>query len=193
MLSKDRNYIVSGLERSGTSMMMQILEAGGIPVAYDKSRKPDESNPRGYYELAGGKIIDKLRKHEFPLDKYLGKFIKITTYGIQFLPGGKYTIIYMERDTREILESSDKMAGKEVPKTWTNEKKRMMYALEGLNRKIKHEMVDRMDIRFLLLNYNNILEWPRGNMEMIVDFLELPDDGIDSMVNVIDEGLYRSR
>jgi len=56
-LNSDVNYIVSGLERSGTSMLMQILEASGTPMAIDtKSRPPDDNNPKGYFELEGGKI-----------------------------------------------------------------------------------------------------------------------------------------
>ncbi len=94
MLNKNTNYIVSGLERSGTSMLMQILKAGNLPIAFDNSRPADENNPKGYYELEGGKIINKLMNKSFPLDSYKGKFIKITAYGLKFLPPGKYKIIY---------------------------------------------------------------------------------------------------
>ena len=56
VLDENINYIVSGIERSGTSMLMQILYSGGVPVAFDKNtRPPDENNPKGYYELEGGK------------------------------------------------------------------------------------------------------------------------------------------
>jgi hypothetical protein len=60
MLNNEINYSVSGLERSGTSLMMQMLHKGGLPVAFDDSRAADENNPRGYYELEGGKIINCL-------------------------------------------------------------------------------------------------------------------------------------
>jgi len=70
-LNKNVNYIVSGLERSGTSLMMQILKASGIPVAYDETRKKDKNNPKGYFELEDGKIIDKLKNHIFPFDDYI--------------------------------------------------------------------------------------------------------------------------
>ena len=76
-LDENINYIVSGLERSGTSMLMQILLAGGVPVFFDRSRPIDENNPKGYYELEGGKIINKLMDGTFPLHEYKGKFIKI--------------------------------------------------------------------------------------------------------------------
>ena len=65
-LDDDVNYIASGLERSGTSMLMQILYAGEVPIAFDDTtRPPDESNPRGYFELAGGKIINKPKLFPF--------------------------------------------------------------------------------------------------------------------------------
>ena len=75
-LDRDVNYVVSGLERSGTSMLMQILKAGELPVSFDKSRKPDDNNPKGYYELEGGKIINKLMEGSFPIGDFKGKVIK---------------------------------------------------------------------------------------------------------------------
>ena len=110
-LDKDFNYIVSGLERSGTSMIMQILNAGCIPTSFDLTRPADNNNPKGYYELEGGKIINRLMKSSFPMDKYKGRFIKITAFGLQFIPTGNYKIIYSERDIEEILDSMEKMIG----------------------------------------------------------------------------------
>ena len=75
-LDNDINYIVSGLERSGTSMLMQILNAAEMPIGSDDKRPPDQSNPKGYYELEGGKIINKLIDGTLSLDKFKGKFIK---------------------------------------------------------------------------------------------------------------------
>lgn len=60
MLNNEINYIVSGLECSGTSLMMQVLRKGGLPVTYDDWRVADENNPCGYYELEGGKLINRL-------------------------------------------------------------------------------------------------------------------------------------
>ena len=67
-LDSSINYIASGIERSGTSLLMQILQAGGLPMAFDMaSRPPDDNNPRGYFELEGGKIISRLMNGTFPL------------------------------------------------------------------------------------------------------------------------------
>ena len=85
---------------------MQILEAGGLPMAFDTdSRPPNDNNPRGYFELEGGKIISRLMKNTFPLADYRGRFIKITAFGLKFLPPGKYRVIYTERNIEEVLLS----------------------------------------------------------------------------------------
>ena len=110
-LDSDVNFIVSGLERSGTSMLMQILEAGGVPMAFDTaSRPPDDNNPKGYFELEGGKVINKLIDNTFTLTDYQGQFIKITAYGLKFLPPGNYKVVYSQRNIDEILDSMEKMA-----------------------------------------------------------------------------------
>ena len=105
------NYIASGLERSGTSLLMQILRAGGVSMAFDtESRPPDDNNLRGYFELEGGKIISRLMNGTLPFADYRGRFIKITAFGLKYLPPGKYRVIYTERNIEEVLDSMEKMA-----------------------------------------------------------------------------------
>ena len=187
-LNKNINYIVSGLERSGTSMLMQILHAGGVPVSFDDSRLSDRSNPKGYYELAGGKIINKLMDGTFPLEDYRGKSVKITAYGLKYLPKGNYRIIYSERNIEEILDSMEKMAGiKDKNREETRE------AFIKLNLMIKKQITSRDDMEVLLVNYNKILSNPREDIKKIQEFLGLPEDVIDKMIKVVDDKLYRQR
>ncbi len=187
-LNKNINYIVSGLERSGTSMLMQILHAGGVPVSFDDSRLSDQSNPKGYYELAGGKIINKLMDGTFPLEDYKGKSVKITAYGLKYLPKGNYRIIYSERNIEEILDSMEKMAGiKDKNREETRE------AFIKLNRMIKKQITSRDDMEVLLVNYNKILSNPREDIKKIQEFLGLPENVIDKMIKVVDDKLYRQR
>ena len=187
-LDENTNYIVSGLERSGTSMLMQILNAGGLPIGFDESRPLDNNNPKGYYELEGGKIINKLVDGLFPLDKYKGKFIKITSYGLKFLPPGKYKIIYSERNIEEILDSMEKMIGeKDGDREITKE---VFSKLNNITKKIIQE---RKDIDILIVNYNNILLDPKNNLKKIIDFLGLSEDVLNKMVEAIDKKLYRQR
>jgi len=185
-LDKNTNYIVSGLERSGTSMLMQILNAGGIPIAYDNSRAADEFNPKGYFELEGGKIINKIINKSFPIEKYKGKFIKITSYGLKFLPKGRYKIIYSERDFDEIVDSMQRMIGK-TDENRDESKKNLI----KLNNVIKKQLQKEKEIEVLFVNYNNILTNPKDNIKNILDFLNLSYVNLDKMTKAIDISLYQ--
>ncbi len=187
-LDNDTNYIVSGLERSGTSMLMQIINAGGIPISFDKSRKPDDNNPKGYFELEGGKIINKLMESIFPLDLYKGEFIKITAYGLKYLPEGKYKIIYSERNIDEILDSMEKMTGEK-----DKDRSKNKDSFEKLDKIIKQKIISREDIEVLFLNYNEIIKEQEKNIKKIMSFLKINDLDVEEMMSVIDSGLYRHR
>ena len=187
-LENSINYIVSGLERSGTSMMMQILRAVDVPVAFDDLRLPDENNPRGYFELNGGKIINKLMTGTFSLDQYKGFFIKITAYGLLYLPPGKYKIIYMERNLEEIFDSMQKMSAViDIDSEKTKE------SFVKLNKKVKHEIQQRQDIEVLFVNFNEILLSPIDPIKSICEFIPLPLTDLKKMVDAIDLRLYRQR
>jgi hypothetical protein len=187
-LDNNINYIVSGIERSGTSMLMQILHAGGVPIASDRSRPPNHHNPKGYYELEGGKIINRLIDGTFPLEKFKGKFIKITAYGLKYLPLGNYKIIYSERNIEEILDSMEKMAGiKDESRAKTRD------AFMKLNRIMKRKVMEREDTDVLFLNYNEILSDPKTHVKCIPEFLDLPEADLESMIQTVDKKLYRQR
>jgi len=187
-LDENINYIVSGLERSGTSMMMQILRSGGLPTAFDDSRKPDVNNPKGYYELEGGKIINKLMEKSFPMEEYEGRFIKITAFGLSFLPQGSYKIIYMERNLDEILDSMERMA-----KISDETREETKESFKKLNEKIKNDIKYRDDVDVLFVNYNEMLEIPEENVKRVCNFLNLYDAAVNAMAGVIDTRLYRQR
>ncbi len=187
-LRKDTNYIVSGLERSGTSMLMQILNSAELPCEFDSSRRADKNNPKGYYELEGGKIINKLIDKSFPLKNYKSKFIKITAYGIKFLPPGRYNIIYTERNIEEILDSMEKMA-----KLSDKNRKDTKIAFLHLNKMIKKKIESREDVNCLFVNYNDILKNPLHNIKKIQDHLNISDEKINDMQAVVDKRLYRNR
>ena len=188
ILDQNVNYIISGLERSGTSMLMQILRAGDIPISHDNTRPADESNPKGYYELAGGKIINKLMAGSFPIKNHKGKFIKVTSFGLKYLPPGKYKIIYSERNIEEILDSMEKMIGEKDP---NREDTKISFV--KLNNMIKDYLQNREDIDILFINYNNILSNPKENISKILKFLCAPESLLDKMIETVDKKLYRQR
>jgi hypothetical protein len=188
-LDKNVNYIVSGLERSGTSMLMQILDSGGIPSEFDQdSRPPDDDNPRGYFELEGGKIINKLMNKEFSFESYKGRFIKITAYGLKFLPEGDYKIIYSQRNIEEILDSMEKMA-----KIQDENREDTRIVFTKLNDMIMSQIKERKDIDVLFVSYNEIVTNPKENVTKIFNFLDSSEFDLESMIAAVDQSLYRKR
>ncbi len=106
-LSPDEIVIVSGLPRSGTSMMMQMLGAGGVEPLTDDARAADASNPRGYYEYAAVKSI--AHDHAW-IGQARGRAVKIVAPLLPRLPlGHRYRIIFMERDLRDVIQSQHTM------------------------------------------------------------------------------------
>ena len=188
-LEENTNYIVSGLERSGTSLVMQILQAGGVSCAFDTaSRPPDDNNPRGYFELEGGKIISRLRDGTLPLADYRGRFIKITAYGLKFLPPGDYRVVYTERNIEEVLDSMEVMTGQRDP-----DRAETRASFVKLNEMIKGLIGGRKDVKILFVNYNAIVKDPAAEVRRMAEFIGLP--GIDerAMAAAVDARLYRKR
>jgi hypothetical protein len=168
---------------------MQILRAGGVPVAFDtESRPPDENNPRGYFELEGGKIINRLMNGSFPLADYKGQFIKITAYGLKFLPPGNYRIIYTERNIEEVLDSMEKMA-----RIQDQQRADTKATFVKLNDLVKSLISQRKDTAVLWVNYNQMVKDPQTEVQKICRFLDWPESELAPMVGVIDEKLYRKR
>lgn len=183
------NYIVSGLERSGTSLIMQLLRAGGVPCAFDPASRPaDDNNPRGYFELEGGKVISRLRDGVFPLAEYRGRFIKITAYGMKFLPPGTYRVIYTERNIEEVLDSMEKMA-----KIRDTDREGTKAAFVKLNEMIKAQLAGRADAELLLVNYNAIVADAAPEIRRIAEFVGAPGIDEKAMASAVDEKLHRNR
>ena len=178
------NYIVSGIERSGTSMMMQILHKGGAPVAFNNTRTPDHHNPKGYYELEGGKIIKSLMEGSFPFDEYEDTMIKVTAYGLKFLPERAYKIIYMKRNLDEVLDSMEKMSGKV-----DREKEKPLF--EKLNEFSFNLMEKRDDIEYIIVNYREVIEDPLKEVTKVNQFLDGMLD-VRSAAAAVDPSLYRN-
>lgn len=177
--------IVSGLERSGTALMMQILEAGGVSIAFDGSRPADYHNPKGYYELAGGKIIRRLMEGKYDLSKYDGMFIKITAFGLNYLPEGSYGIIYMVRDIEEVLSSIEKMDD-------SLNKDKIRPLLEKLNAFTIDLINRRSDIAYCIINYKDLLTNPKTEVVKVANFVGRGFN-VGAAVRVIDPNLYRNR
>src|SRR5262245_20267166 len=99
--------VVSGLPRSGTSLMMQMLDRGGIPAVTDRLRAADEDNPRGYYEF---EAVKRTKQDASWLPAARGRAVKLVSSLLYDLPNSEaYRVLFMQRDMDEVLESQEKM------------------------------------------------------------------------------------
>ncbi len=184
--------IVSGLPRSGTSMMMKMLDSGNMPLLTDEIRKADEDNPKGYYEY---EKVKKLEDDNSWLGLARGKTIKIVSpilYHLKLDSGYMYKIIFMLRDLDEILASQKKMA----ERLNTDEEKIRDNILKNEYsshlEEIENWMEQQENIDLLPVQYRDVLENPLAVAEGIHDFLGTSLD-IQKMASVVDSSLYRQR
>jgi hypothetical protein len=184
--------VVSGLPRSGTSMAMKMLEAGGVPLLTDEIRRADESNPRGYFEFERVKQLDKHGDLSW-LPQARGKAVKIISMLLTWLPETyDYRVIFMQRNLDEVVASQDQMLVRrgEFGDATVNDVTRRDYAqhLENVNRFISN----RKCFRSLPINYADAIEHPAAEARRISEFL---GGGLDvaRMAAVADRALYRNR
>ena len=181
-------FIVSGLPRSGTSLMMQMLEAGGMPVLTDHIRKPDQSNPKGYYELEKVKMLSTDTSW---LDQAEGKAIKVVSLLLYNLPDTyQYKIIFMERDINEVLSSQKEMLKHRDEETGPVDVN-MHSFFESHLIKLREWLKTREDMDVLYCNYNETIKKPAEAANRIAGFLSPANLDPDKMISVIDKSLYR--
>jgi hypothetical protein len=180
--------IVSGLPRSGTSLMMQMLAGGGLEVVTDRVRTPDTDNPRGYYEF---ERVKKIKEDSSWLPGARGKAVKMVSQLLYHLPSDeKYRIIFMERDLDEMLISQEKMLERlGRPAAPRDEMKRSF--LVHLGR--LHDWLGRQkNIEAVRVSYNDLVERPEPQARRVAAFLEGKVDP-EKMAESVDPSLYRNR
>lgn len=184
--------LVSGLPRSGTSMLMQMLEKGGMPVVTDKIRTPDEDNPKGYHEFERIKELDKTSDKSW-LKQYRGQVIKTISFLLQDLPLDlNYQVIFMRRNIEEVLRSQNKMLersgtiGTVVP----DEKMRQNY--EFHLKKVYYRLDHIPNFQGLYLDYSAVVADPLDAARRISGFLGRGLD-VQAMASAVEAGLYRNR
>ncbi len=189
MPAADAIIVVSGLPRSGTSMMMSMLEAGGIPLVTDGERSADEDNPRGYFEL---EQVKRLEHDQSWLAGCEGKAVKIISRLLLHLPADRrYQVLFMRRSIDEILASQRKMLERrgEYDTTSDAEMKAMFFAhleevMEGLD--------CRSELSVRYVNYGRVLADPAAELEKIAALLG-PGFHPERAKDRIDARLYRNR
>ena len=182
--------VVSGLPRSGTSMLMQMLEAGGMQIFTDNARLADEDNPKGYYEL---EPVKHLEEDASFLDKVQGRACKIISERLKHLPAQyDYRVIFIRRKMEEILASQKQMLmrrGEHVDRIGDQ-------ALGGIFQrhlaKIEHWLAQQPNCDVLYINYNELVNDPAEGIKKINRFLDDSLD-LDRMAEAVDKTLYRQR
>lgn len=183
--------IVSGLPRSGTSMMMKMLEAGGIPPITDEQREADEDNPKGYYEFERVKAMDK--GDTAWIAEGRGKVVKVISALLKYLPPGEqYRVVFVRRNMSEILASQRKMLIRrgENPDKMDDEQMAMLF--EKHLKQVDEWLKSQPNFRVLYVHYSDILAEPQPHINELNRFLGGNLDTV-AMAAAVDPGLYRNR
>ncbi len=183
--------IVSGLPRSGTSMMMKVLEAGGLPVMIDGLRTADPDNPEGYYEFERVKELDK-GDTAWVADAQ-GKVVKVISALLEYLPPDhQYRVIFMHRNIEEVLNSQRKMLARRGEGVDAVNDAEMADLFAKHLVKVQGWLRAQPNFAVLDVDYNDMMQSPESYIRTINQFI---DNALDeqAMAKMINPTLYRNR
>ena len=182
-------YVVSGLPRSGTSMMMRMLAAGGLPLLQDGRREADSDNPRGYFELEAvkGSAVDASWVAAAP-----GKVVKVISYLLRSLPSHhQYRVVFMRRTLDQVVRSQRVMLERLAqPLPQADDEARRALAEHVVD--VETFLDGAPHIRRLGIAYERVLAEPRLQAQRIAGFLQVGLD-VDAMAAAVEPGLRRQR
>lgn len=183
--------VVSGLPRSGTSMMMKMLEAGGIIPLTDKIRAADADNLKGYYEW---ERVKKLPEGDTEwLAQAQGGAVKVISALVKFLPPTySYNIVFMRREINEIMASQRQMLLRRGETGNMGDDKEMTALFQKHLQDTMTWLAGQPNMNVLYIHYNDALSNPTAVVNEVNSFLARPLD-TKAMINVVDEQLYRQR
>jgi len=182
--------VVSGLPRSGTSLMMQMLAAGGLPVLSDGLRSPDEDNPRGYFEL---EAVKHTTQDASWLRDAPGRAVKIIHVLLKDLPAAQsYQVIFMRRSIDEVLRSQRVMIERRARPSLSIAGDRL--AETFLRQLVQvHAWLDTQpNIRTIEVEYHACVREPLAVATQVQSFLGCKLN-LDAMAGVVEPGLHRQR
>ena len=189
-MNADEIAVVSGLPRSGTSMMMKMLEAGGLALLTDGQREADEDNLGGYYEL---EQVKKVAQDSSWLEEAKGRAVKVISRLLYDLPKTyNYRVIFMLRNLDEVLASQQQMLqrrGRADGGVGDEELKRLFQ--KHLD-EISKWLGQQANFAVLYLSYNEVLSQPGPKAQEVARFLGGELDAV-RMSGVVDQRLYRQR
>jgi hypothetical protein len=183
--------VVSGLPRSGTSMAMRMLEAGGLEILSDGLRVADESNPNGYFEDERVKSL-----HADPDKSWLkdarGKAVKIISFLLRDLPGSNhYRVIFMQRNLDEVMASQRQMLGAAHAGDAASDARLAAGYADHLAA-VKVLLAERPYFDVLYLEHQDVMRQPAEHAEQIARFLG-GDLDVAKMAAAVDPKLHRNR
>jgi hypothetical protein len=182
--------IVSGLPRSGTSLMMQMLVAGGMTPLSDGERQPDTDNPRGYLEW---ERIKTLPQDPGCIAEAEGKVVKVISRLLLSLPEGhEYRVIFMQRPLPEVLASQDEMLRRRGTYKEGADPAIIAAAFEKHLREVYAWLEGKNYVKALRLPYHEALKNPADTAKRLADFLGIALN-LDAMIQQVDPSLYRNR
>lgn len=190
MAHRDFITVVSGLPRSGTSMMMQALEAGGLPVLTDHIRTSDDDNPKGYYEF---EPVKKTKQDPSWVSDARGKVVKVIYSLVYDLPQQfEYRIVFLERDLDEVIASQKKMLLRRGSKGGGVDDKKLKELFQAELTRFRHWIRNQKCFSMLPIKYASMIAAPLKTAEKIDQFL---GGGLDiyAMAAVVDPTLYRNK
>ncbi len=177
--------VVSGLPRSGTSMMMQMLAAGGLDVLTDGVHQPDQDNPLGYFEYAP---VNQLRDDASWIPRVRGKAVKVVSPLLPELPPEfSYKVLFMRRATKEVLMSQARLAKGRLP----NED-RLPNVIARHLAEVGSWIKQAAHVDCMYVEYRAAVLEPVDTARQVVEFLGLPLD-IAGMRAAVVPKLYRNR
>ena len=182
--------IVSGLPRSGTSLMMQMLVSGGMTPLADGERQADADNPRGYLEW---ERIKQLPNDPECISEGEGKVVKVISRLLLSLPAGhEYRVVFMQRPLPEVLASQDQMLRRRGTYKEGTNPAAIAAAFEKHLKEVYAWFDSRPNVRVLRLPYHDVLSRPEEISRKLSDFLGVPLN-IEEMARQVDSSLYRNR
>ncbi len=185
MNSSEIITVVTGLPRSGTSLMMQIMNKSGMEILSDGVRQKDISNPEGYYELEAVKGI--VKDNSF-LKNAVGKVVKIVAPLPIFLDKTlNYRVIFMRRDIEEILRSQETMLNKDQ-----SAEREKFSAIYKVHIQKTYHFFELNKIPYLDVNYKDLITNPEVELNKLIDFFHLENDWND-LAQVVNPELYRNK
>lgn len=181
--------VATGLPRSGTSMLMQILESGGMEIFTDSIRKADINNSKGYYEY---EKVKKLQQDNSWLDQAEGKAIKVIVPLLKYLPMNfRYQMVFIERNLDEVLRSQTEMLTR-LNKPDNADESQLRNAFQSQITFAKKSLHNQHNVDVLYVNYNEIIKNPAKHLKTIHEFIE-PSLDYEKMVQCVDSKMYRQR